>query len=232
MEKVMENQSWRYMNLLLESLFWNLLFQIWAGSCTDSILVVNQGVITEELWPRQEREGGFGWYIGSLHNKASWNGWLNNRNLLSHSSGSQKPKIKVTERLCSKSVWLADKWLALFSLCLLYVWMLWPGLCPFSTFMGFPGGASGKESAHQCKRCRRCVFYPWMGKIPWRRAWQPTPVFLPGEFSLDRGAWQATVHGVANESQRTEWLSTTHIVRGPNSSVTIIEEMRPLRVKF
>ena len=24
-------------------------------------------------------------------------------------------------------------------------------------------------------------FDPWVGKIPWRRAWQPTPVFLPGE---------------------------------------------------
>ena len=30
---------------------------------------------------------------------------------------------------------------------------------------------------------------------PWRRAWQPTPVLLPGE-SVDRGAWRATVHGV------------------------------------
>ena len=27
----------------------------------------------------------------------------------------------------------------------------------------------------------RLVFNPWVGKIPWRRAWQPTPVFLPGE---------------------------------------------------
>ena len=27
----------------------------------------------------------------------------------------------------------------------------------------------------------RCVFDSWVGKIPWRRAWQPTPVFLPGE---------------------------------------------------
>ena len=27
----------------------------------------------------------------------------------------------------------------------------------------------------------RCEFDPWVGKIPWRRAWQPTPVFLPGE---------------------------------------------------
>ena len=37
---------------------------------------------------------------------------------------------------------------------------------------------------------------PWIGKIPWRRKWQPTPVFLPGK-SMDRGDWWATVHGVA-----------------------------------
>ena len=29
--------------------------------------------------------------------------------------------------------------------------------------------------------CRRPGFDPWVGKIPWRKAWQPTPVFLPGE---------------------------------------------------
>jgi len=29
---------------------------------------------------------------------------------------------------------------------------------------------------------RRCGFNPWVGKIPWRRKWQPTPVFLPGKF--------------------------------------------------
>ena len=28
---------------------------------------------------------------------------------------------------------------------------------------------------------KRCRFDPWVGKIPWRRKWQPTPVFLPGE---------------------------------------------------
>ena len=38
--------------------------------------------------------------------------------------------------------------------------------------------AQHKEST--CK-CRRCVFNPWAGKIPWRREWQPTPVFLPEE---------------------------------------------------
>ena len=38
-----------------------------------------------------------------------------------------------------------------------------------------------KESALQCRRCKGCEFDPWIGKIPWRRAWQPTPVVLPGE---------------------------------------------------
>ena len=46
---------------------------------------------------------------------------------------------------------------------------------------GFPGGTSGKEPTCQCRRRNRCGFDPWAGKIPWRRAWQPTPVFLPGE---------------------------------------------------
>ena len=46
---------------------------------------------------------------------------------------------------------------------------------------GFPGSASGKDPACQCKRHKRCRFNPWVGKIPWRRAWQSTPVFLPGE---------------------------------------------------
>ena len=30
------------------------------------------------------------------------------------------------------------------------------------------------------------MFDPWVGKIPWRRKWQPTPVFLPGEFHGQR----------------------------------------------
>ena len=46
---------------------------------------------------------------------------------------------------------------------------------------GFPGGASGKEPACQCKRYKRREFDPWVRKIPWRRTWRPIPVFLPGE---------------------------------------------------
>ena len=45
----------------------------------------------------------------------------------------------------------------------------------------FPGGASSKEPACQCRRHKRREFNPWVRKIPWRRAQQPTPVFLPGE---------------------------------------------------
>ena len=47
------------------------------------------------------------------------------------------------------------------------------------------------------------MFNPWLGKIPWRRKWQTTPVFLPGTFY--GGAWQATVHEVTKSQT---WLST------------------------
>ena len=43
---------------------------------------------------------------------------------------------------------------------------------------GLPRQLSGKESS--C-RCRRFRLDPWVGKIPWRRKWKPTPVFLPGK---------------------------------------------------
>ena len=46
---------------------------------------------------------------------------------------------------------------------------------------GFPGGTSGKEPTCQCRRHKRAGFDPWARKIPWRRVWQPNPVFLPGE---------------------------------------------------
>ena len=67
---------------------------------------------------------------------------------------------------------------------------------------GFLGGSDGKESA-----CNARNFNPWIGKIPWKREWQPTPVFLL-ENPMDRGDWQTgvenwlLVHGVPNE-----WLT-------------------------
>ena len=38
-----------------------------------------------------------------------------------------------------------------------------------------------KEPACQCRRCKRCRLDSWVRKIPWKRAWQPIPVFLSGE---------------------------------------------------
>ena len=50
----------------------------------------------------------------------------------------------------------------------------------------FPAGASGKEPAWQCRRPKRRRFDSWVGKIPWRRKWHPTPVFLPRKFHGQR----------------------------------------------
>ena len=72
----------------------------------------------------------------------------------------------------------------------------------------FPGGASGKESACRCRKCKRLRFNPWIRKIPWSRKWQPSPIFFfflqyscLGN-SMDRGAWWATVHGIAKSQKR------------------------------
>jgi len=62
--------------------------------------------------------------------------------------------------------------------------------------LGIPGGTSGKEPACQCRRHERSGFDPWVGKIPWRRAWQLTSVFLPGK-SHGQRSLGATVCGVA-----------------------------------
>ena len=44
--------------------------------------------------------------------------------------------------------------------------------------LGLPGSSDGERIFLQC---RRPGFNPWVGKIPWRRKWQPTQVFLPGK---------------------------------------------------
>ena len=43
-----------------------------------------------------------------------------------------------------------------------------------------------KNPSANAARCRRHGFDPWVGKIPWRRKWQPTPLFLPGKFHGQR----------------------------------------------
>ena len=48
------------------------------------------------------------------------------------------------------------------------------------------GGTSGEEPACRYRRLKRNRFDPWVGKLPWRREWLTTPVFLPGEFHKQR----------------------------------------------
>ena len=50
-------------------------------------------------------------------------------------------------------------------------------------YIDFLGGATGKEPACQCKEHE---FNPWVGKVPWRRKWQPAPIFLSGKVSGQR----------------------------------------------
>ena len=64
------------------------------------------------------------------------------------------------------------------------------------SFRGFPGGACSKESACQCR------------KVPWRRAWQLTPVFLPGKFH-EQGSLAGYSPWGCKELNTTEHLSTS-----------------------
>ena len=69
-------------------------------------------------------------------------------------------------------------------------------------FQSFPGGSEVKVSATQCGRPG---FNPWVGKIPWRRKWQPTPVLLPGESHGQRSLVGYSPQG-HKESDTTERL--------------------------
>ena len=71
-------------------------------------------------------------------------------------------------------------------------------------YAGFPGGASGKEPAYQC-RPKGGRFNPWVRKIPWRRKWQLTPVFFPGE---SHGQWSLVSYSLQGhkKSDMTEMI--------------------------
>ena len=77
--------------------------------------------------------------------------------------------------------------------------------------MGLPWWYSGKESAFQCRRCR---FDPWVRKIPWRKKWQPTPIFLPGRSHGQRSQAGYIVHGATKELDWTEWLNNKQNTSG------------------
>ena len=72
-------------------------------------------------------------------------------------------------------------------------------------------------------QCRRPGFDPWVGKSPWRRAWQPTPVFLPGESPgkrnpLGYSLWGHKQTQLGNEAQHSNLINTiAYIYLSPTS---------------
>ena len=71
-----------------------------------------------------------------------------------------------------------------------------------------PQWLSGKETACQCRRFKRRGFDPWVGKIPWRRAWQPTSASLPGESHGQRslGGYSPRGHKELDTTEATEHM--------------------------
>ena len=77
---------------------------------------------------------------------------------------------------------------------------------------GFPGGSDGKSV---CLPCGRLRFDPWVGKIPWRRKWQPTPVLLPGKFHGRRSMVGYSPWG-CKESDTTEQVHVMATEKKPS----------------
>ena len=100
-------------------------------------------------------------------------------------------------------------WLAFFSLevcCISYLW----SFAQSNLKNGLPRWLSGKESVCQCNRCRRHEFNYWVGKTPWQRKWQPLQ-YSCLENPMDRGAWRATVHGIAKSWTQLKQLSSSSV---------------------
>ena len=77
-------------------------------------------------------------------------------------------------------------------------------LAPWACSVSFPGGSVGKESACNAGDAGRRWFDPWVGKIPWRRAWQPTPAFLPGE---SHGQRSLELQSIGSQKIRLDWVT-------------------------
>ena len=88
--------------------------------------------------------------------------------------------LRITQALCWVQGQKAKRWPSIYC-----AHECWGDHCNFCvcvcSCVDFPGGTSGKEPACQCRRRERRGFDPWVRKIPWKREWQPTKVFLPGE---------------------------------------------------
>ena len=110
--------------------------------------------------------------------------------------------------------------------------------------MGFPCGSNGKESACNVGELDSV---PGSGRFLWRRAWQPTPIFLPGE--SHRQSWLAGYSPWGSQRVRHNWVAGTftfqhgafvyHILLfnppgtmmlSHHNSTTIIAQINPMEI--
>ena len=99
------------------------------------------------------------------------------------------------------------------TLCTWQVMCKWQ-ICPWGVSIksihqsaySFPSGSDGKESANNTGNIRDVGLISGLGRFPWRRAWLPTPVLLPGESHGQRSLVSYSPFG-HRESNMTEWLT-------------------------
>ena len=96
--------------------------------------------------------------------------------------------------------------------------------CYSSLCRGFPGGSPVKIRV-QCRRCRRCGFDPWVGKIPWKRAY--TLVFLPGESSWTEECGR--LQSIASQQIRHDWSDWA---RAWADQAAYLDWFRPIMTKL
>ena len=89
----------------------------------------------------------------------------------------------------------------------------------------------GKEPAHAGDIGKRVRLNPWVGKIPWRRAWQPTPVFLPGESHRQRSLVGYSLQGRKRVGQNWSDLARTCTICRPvashSGSFSQVQDLKP-----
>ena len=126
---------------------------------------------TPILWPPDEKnwliwkdpDAGKAWRWEEKGTTRRWDGWM--------ASPTQWTWVWVN----SREAWSA----AVYGVTKSRTWLSgWIELNWTHIIIGLPWSFSGKKSTCQC---RRHGFKPWVRKIPWRRKWQPTPVFLARE---------------------------------------------------
>ena len=95
--------------------------------------------------------------------------------------------------------------------------------CLFVKRACFPGGSDGKESA--CNAGDR--FYPWVGKIPWRREWWTTPVLLSGEL-LEKNKTKKTLKSFYSVGFWEYFCVLLYFTRSSNTDGSQGSSLRPL----